>query len=301
MEIEIRATLDRIVQSEAAGVPAIWLAGGGGGRDALTLFAAAALRTQQIKLGTSIVQTWPRHPFAVAQQSAVIDALAPGRLRVGVGPGHQAAMESLVGARWRTPLRHLREYVLILKSLFEKGSVDFEGEHWTARAQINRPIDVPVMISALREGSFKLSGVVAEGAITWLAPFSYLQATALPAIKAGAAKTGRTPPPLIVHAPICLSGDREAVREATRDQLGRYGQSPTYKAMFAQAGYKMDGELPDELIDNLVVFGSETRVVDGLKSMIAGGAGELIVHPLVIGEREAAVRAAFEAVAAANA
>ena len=60
--------VERIQQAEEMGIPAAWLTTGGAGRDALTLFAAAAVQTKRILLGTCITPTWPRHPVAVAQQ-----------------------------------------------------------------------------------------------------------------------------------------------------------------------------------------------------------------------------------------
>ena len=56
---------------------------GGTGLDALTLFAAAAVQTDSIVFGTSIVPTYPRHPIVAAQQVQVLDQLAPRRLRLG--------------------------------------------------------------------------------------------------------------------------------------------------------------------------------------------------------------------------
>jgi alkanesulfonate monooxygenase SsuD/methylene tetrahydromethanopterin reductase-like flavin-dependent oxidoreductase (luciferase family) len=37
--------------------------------DTLTIFAAAATKTSAVRLGTAIIQTYPRHPLALAQQS----------------------------------------------------------------------------------------------------------------------------------------------------------------------------------------------------------------------------------------
>ena len=84
------SSLDLMRRAEAAGVQAAWLTTGGTGLDALTLFSAAAVQTENILFGTSIVPTYPRHPIVVAQQAQVIDQLAPGRLRIGGFPGRGA-------------------------------------------------------------------------------------------------------------------------------------------------------------------------------------------------------------------
>src|SRR5215207_342260 len=78
--------LDAISEAEAAGVEQLWMTQGSVSVDALTVYATAFGRTTSIRLGTSIVPTYPRHPLALAQQAATVDALGHGRLRLGVGP-----------------------------------------------------------------------------------------------------------------------------------------------------------------------------------------------------------------------
>ena len=45
-------------------------------------------------------------------------------------------MRSMFGFNLRAPLTNLREYLQILRDLLHTGSVDFQGEHYTARASI---------------------------------------------------------------------------------------------------------------------------------------------------------------------
>ncbi|MEO7912829.1 MAG: LLM class flavin-dependent oxidoreductase [Roseiflexaceae bacterium] len=69
--------------------------------DALTMYGAAFGRTKSIRLGTSIVPTYPRHPLA--QQAATVDALgAASVLRQYVCGGW------LCGARQQTKRRVAR-------------------------------------------------------------------------------------------------------------------------------------------------------------------------------------------------
>src|SRR5262245_51359074 len=103
---DARAALDLISQAEKAGIAAIWMATGGVHPDALTILAAAAVRTEQILLGTSILPTWPRNPVFLAQQAQAVESIAPGRLRLGIGPSTEAAMRPF-GVEYRRPLAHL--------------------------------------------------------------------------------------------------------------------------------------------------------------------------------------------------
>jgi F420-dependent oxidoreductase-like protein len=292
-------TIDLIEQAEALGVPAVWLTTTGAGRDALTLLAAAAVRTRRIKLGTAIIPTWPRHPVSVAQAVQVIDALAPGRLRIGVGAASQATAD-MVGAPWQTPLRNLREYVVALKALFSGAQVDLRGEHYVVQGRIEHAAEVPVMASALREGAFRLCGEVADGAISWMAPWGYVEKVALPAIRVGVEAAERPAPPLIFHVPVCVSEDREGALAAAQEQVGLYARIPSWAAMFADDGYDTSNGLSDAFLDDALVYGDEVAVADKLRSFISRGAGEVIAHPVTVGEREASLQAALSAVAAAN-
>ena len=250
---DVNATIQ---QAEALGVGGAWLTTGGARIDSLTVFAAAAEKTGSIKFGTSIVPTYPRHPLVVAQQAQVVAQLAPGRIRVGVGPSHRPSMASL-GIRMQSPLGHLREYLQVLKSLLQTGSVDFDGDHYQAHDAIAGPLDIPVMASALRSGSFELCGAEADGAISWVCPRAYLRDTALPAMQKGADAAGRPTPPLIAHAPVVVHDNYEEVRTAFREQFGNYPRLPFYRRMLVAAGYPEAREAAwsDAMIDGLVIWG----------------------------------------------
>ncbi|MCH8110167.1 MAG: LLM class flavin-dependent oxidoreductase, partial [Chloroflexi bacterium] len=78
------AIVSRIEEMERLGISAAWLTTGGAGPDGITLFAAAAVRTESILLGTCITPTYPRHPITTVQQTSVVAQLAPGRFRLGL-------------------------------------------------------------------------------------------------------------------------------------------------------------------------------------------------------------------------
>ncbi len=295
------ATVEQIRLAESMGIERAWQTTGGAAPDALTTFAAALVSTERILLGTAIIPTWPRHPIAIAQQVVALESLAPGRLRLGIGPSHEPAMAPAFGVEWRSPLTQLREYLTVLRALLHEGEVDFEGSHVTAHMRLARTVETPIMASALRPRSFETCGELADGAISWVCPAGFLEREALPALQRGAERAGRETPPLIAHIPICVSEDIEEVRAASRQQLGRYAQIPFYNAMFADAGFPDAGDdFSDGLIDALVVHGSEQAVAERLGALLDRGFGEILAMPLVTGEdREASIERSFAAVARA--
>jgi alkanesulfonate monooxygenase SsuD/methylene tetrahydromethanopterin reductase-like flavin-dependent oxidoreductase (luciferase family) len=184
------------------------------------------------------------------------------------------------------PLEHLREYVTVLRQALWEGKIDYRGHYYTVRTPFPRTPRTPILISALREGAFHLAGEISDGAISWVCPVPYLLAKALPALQAGAAKSGRAVPPLVAHIPVALNQDRQAVLAAARRQLGRYGRLPFYASMFADAGFPVssDGTMSDALIDNLVVSGDEAAVKERLVELLGMGLDELLVMQVPVAD-----------------
>ena len=85
------------------------------------MLALAGQQTSRIELGTAVVPSYPRHPSALAQQAATVNALCGGRLILGVGPSHAPGIEAL-GLAYDRPALHMREYVSVL------------SRHWGAKA-----------------------------------------------------------------------------------------------------------------------------------------------------------------------
>jgi F420-dependent oxidoreductase-like protein len=292
--------LDAIELADRLGVPAVWLTTGGVGPDAMSIFAAAAVRTSRVRLGTAIVPTFPRHPLALVQQALVVASLAPGRLRLGVGPSHRAGIESVFGIPFDRPLGHLREYVAILKAALQQGRFDFEGAHFRVKGEVARPPDVPVMISALRPGSFRLAGEISDGALAWICPLPYLRDRALPALREGAAAAGRPTPPLIAHCFVAVHDDPAAIRAEAQDRLAMYLRAPFYQEMFAAAGLPeaRQGKLTDPIVDAVLVAGDEATVARRLRAYGEAGMDELIGSVLVVGaDRRASLERTMRLVA----
>jgi F420-dependent oxidoreductase-like protein len=277
--------VEQIVAAERAGIDVAWMTCGGVAPDPLAVFSAAALRTERVGFGTCIIPTFPRHPLAMAQAAMVVDSLAPGRLRLGVGPSHEPAIRGTWGLDFVRPLEHLREYVTILNASFREGKVDFTGKRLSAHAQFGGTADIGVLVSALRHNAFALAGELTEGGISWVTPPEHIRDVAIPALAEGAARAGRaTPPPAIVHVPMVVSTDTDAVHQQAIAQMGFYQRLPFYRAMWLEAGYEdaAGTEFTRKMFNALVVHGSEQQVADRIRNLPAFGASEIIAMPLLL-------------------
>ena len=294
LAFDARSLTDGIVAADRAGLNTAWLVSGGTSADPLAVFAVAAGETEQIGFGTSIIPTFPRHPLAVVQGAVVVDQLAPGRLKLGVGPSHKPGIEGMYGFEFTRPLQHLREYLTILKATLQEGSVSFHGERLHAEASLQPPpmaptqpqqpvtTQVKVMASALRPNAYRLCGEVADGAISWVSPLHHLERVAVPAMEEGARKAGRERPALVSHVPVVVSEDAEAVWAASQAQLGFYPQAPYYSAMWQDAGFPeaADGTFSRAMSDTLVIQGSEQEVAERIRGLPSAGVNEMLAGVL---------------------
>jgi F420-dependent oxidoreductase-like protein len=283
--------VDGIVRAEQMGVPAVWMTAGGTTHESLTMFAAAAARTERILLGTAIVPTYPRHPIVTVAQTMTVASLAPGRFRLGVGPSHKRGIEGVYGIPFTRPLAHLRAYIAVLKGLLHDGAADVDEAGVVAHTRLTGPPPgVPVMASALQRRSFELCGEIADGAITWLCPEAYVRDVGLPAVRAGAERAGRPTPPLVMHVPVAVQEDVTAVREAVRASFSFYLTTISYPEMLAAAGFPevKEGQWSDAMVDAVVAHGSEEQVGDRLRALFAIGVNEIIAQPVAAGTDTAA-------------
>jgi len=274
-----QGALAAIDRAAGLGVPMLWATTGRNVPDPLTYFAAALATTDDVVLGTAIVPTYPRHPVMLATQALALDQIAPGRLRLGIGPSHRPTIEGAFGIPMGKPLDHLREYLTVLRGLLRDGHVDFDGTYYTVHSDLNATSDLPLYISALRRNAFRLAGELADGAISWVCPLDYLRQTAGPAMRDAAKQAGRPAPRLIAHIPVAMVADRDVMLKVSRPRLENYGRLTFYARMFADAGYPVgeNGAVSDELLDHLVVWGDDAEVRSRLNAAFAGGIDELLI------------------------
>lgn len=121
-------------RAEELGFDAVWvgdhLVCPAPGLDSLCSLSAAAAVTSRVELGVSVLQLGLRHLVWTAKQLATIDALAPGRLRLGVGVGGEFEDEFVAAGVARGDRgRRLDEMLEILPPLLLGQAVDHAGTH----------------------------------------------------------------------------------------------------------------------------------------------------------------------------
>jgi alkanesulfonate monooxygenase SsuD/methylene tetrahydromethanopterin reductase-like flavin-dependent oxidoreductase (luciferase family) len=281
---DARSAIDLVGRAERAGVPTAWMVMHPAGYDTPTLAAAALAATTTIRVGTSIVPAFTRHPVALATQVASLAGLAPGRFRLGVGASNPAVFADGFGTPVPRPVAALGEYLDVLRAAVETGAVHHRGEAYRVDLDLAAPAaartgPVPIALAALGPRMFELAGERADAALSWLCPSDYLDEVARPAVARGAAAAGRPAPPIVTHVTAVVAADPGEAREIARPAVTGFVRSPAFAAMFAGAGLAPangDGRTPDALVDAVIVHGDEVGLTDRLAAL-AGRHDELLV------------------------
>lgn len=284
------ATVDRLIdqaaEAEADGFTSLWYAGAAG-IDPFVLLPLAGRATSRIELGTSIVQTYPRHPVLMAQQAtAVARAIGdPGRFTLGVGVSHRPVIERTYGLDYDHNARHLREYLTVLGALLRDGRVSFAGEEYRAEAEIrDRPGgSVPILVAALAPRSLRSAGELADGTITWMANARAVEDLIAPTLREAAAVAGRPAPRIVCGLPVAVADDVDAARETAARQFAGYGTLPNYRRVLAAGGISSPAEA--------VLVGDEDGVADAIAGLFAAGVTDVWAAPFPVGDDRRASRA----------
>lgn len=231
------------------------------GMDALTGIAVVASKVPDIRVGTAVIPTYPRHPMMLAQQALTTQSAIGGRLELGIGLSHQPVVEGMWGIPFDKPVGHLRDYLTILMPLLHERRVSYGGEYVTGRGEITPPpADAPpVLVAALGPQMLKLTGRMADGTITWMTGQETLRSLTVPTISRAAEEAGRPAPQVVASFPVCVTDDVASAKELAATEFAIYGQLPSYRAMLDREG--MAGP------EDLAIIGSAGEVQDRIQAM----------------------------------
>lgn len=154
------------------------------GSDAYVPLAWWGGRTEQLRLGTSVLQMSARTPTACAMAALTMDHLSGGRHVVGLGVSGPQVVEGWYGQPFPKPLARTREYIDIMRQVWARQEpVTSDGPHYrlpydgagaTGLGKPLKPIvhplraDIPVFLGAEGPKNIALAAEVADG---WLPLF----------------------------------------------------------------------------------------------------------------------------------
>ena len=167
--------------------------------EVFVLFGYLAAVTARVELATGILILPQRQTALVAKQAATLDVLSGGRFRLGVGVGWNSVEYEALGRDFTDRGRRADEQVDVLKRLWTRELVTYEGKwHRITDAGLNpmpvqRPI--PLWFGGIADPVLRRIGRLGDG---WIVP-SYDRSplerhhAALAQIRSQAREAGRDP------------------------------------------------------------------------------------------------------------
>lgn len=284
----VKPMVELAVEVERRGFAGVYVPSMG---DALGYCEAMAAVTERIRLGTSIVNIYTRHPRDWAQSASLVHELSNGRFDFGVGVSHDS-INSYLGVTTGKPLADMRRYVDELR----KGA---------GRAELP-----PVVLAALRDPMVKLAGEIGDGCVFANASRSYL-----PHSKSVLPEDKRDDDAFFFGnmIPTCISDDAAAAAARNRKTMEFYLTLPNYREYWKKAGYveEMEGAeaavaagrndtlgdfMTDRWLADCTMFGTATQVRDQLDAWRDAGLRDpIIVASSAAGNQMKAVEEVFAA------
>ena len=297
----------RIASSaEGLGFDSVWMHESLFQRDVVTYISAMAGATNKIRLGSGVINTFTRHPVTAATTFATLSELSGGRVNLGVGLGSFPTIP-LIGhqifpVEKARPLRRLKEYIQIVKMVWEGNKVDFDGEFFQVHNLTLgfKTSGTPVFVASLSPKTQAFAATVADGVI--LSPaLNSARGTEkmVENVKRGEAKRGRT----VERASYMLTSldpDPAKAAQAVRDYyffvyqlaevvrpevLAPYGISEEQLKPMKEAWKKGDLPeakrlVPDQAIEVLTITGDGDHASDRLKEYSTVGVTLPIAMPI---------------------
>lgn len=282
------------------GYEAIWMAETAG-PDSFTLAGAILQATSTLTLGTAIVPVYNRTPAVLAMSAGTLGQLAPGRFRLGLGSSSHAIIGDWNGVPFEAPLTTVRDTVAIIRQALAGEKTSYDGKRLRSkglRLGCVPPEPIPIYLAALREKMLNLAGEIGEGLIINFQPVEAMEQI-LSAYRAGAKAAGRdaSGDEIVSRFQIAVTDDVPMARNIVRAGFGGYLAQPVYNKFIAWCGFEDEARairegfakrdraavgaaIHDELIDRIVILGTESECREKLAAFVAAGVTTPVLAPL---------------------
>ncbi|MFQ5615226.1 MAG: LLM class F420-dependent oxidoreductase [Anaerolineales bacterium] len=300
---KIDLPLEIITEADRLGYYAVWTAEAYGS-DAVTPLAWIGAQTENIHLGTAIMQMPARTPAMTAMTAITLDQLSGGRFLLGLGLSGPQVVEGWHGQAYGKPLGKTREYISILRKIFARQDrLTHDGKHYQIPYQgpdatgLGKPLksilhgrgNLPIYLTAIGPKNVQLAAEIADG---WLPIFfspGYYEETYKPRLEAGLAKAGKSLENFDIapSVPVIVGDDLEACWNMLKPMLALYigGMGAKGKNFYYDltcrfgyeeaadqiqglylAGKRAEavGAVPNKLVDEIALCGPRERIEDRL-------------------------------------
>lgn len=286
-EMQGEALKDVAVRAESLGYDNIMLTELWG-ENSFVQLAELAHATEEIGLGTAIVNVYSRSPAVLAMTAVSLDRVSDGRFLLGTGVSTKKVIEDLHGMSFDRPVRRAHETIELVKKFIagDGERVNYDGELIDVADFPAQSASVPIYHAGLGPANRRVVGRLADGWLPHNIPISELD-DAFELIADTAEESGRDPDDITVapYLPTAASEDRDEARNTLRRHIAYYVSSGEGYRKAASMRFEEEVDrvneawrsgdretaaeaVTEEMIDNLGVAGSPDEVRDRLRTLV---------------------------------
>ncbi len=234
----------------------------------IELLTYAAAVTTRIRLGTAVLLTALRDPVHTAKSLTTLDHLSGGRVLVGVGLGGQPAVYPAYGLKADRRAARFTEGIQVMKRLWTEPRVTFEGEFFKLQnlPQEPKPLQKPhppLWFGAHHPDALKRTAELGDGFMGAGSLSTAKFADEVKLLRRLLAEAKRDAAAFPVAKRVYIAVDRDKARAGKRltEWFGAFYGRP-------------------QMAEEVSVWGPPDECVAGLKQVVAGGAGMLMLNPV---------------------
>ena len=250
-----------VEELDRMGAMVLWVPEGQGGKEIFSHVAILLAASARIVIASGIASIWARDAHAAANGARALGDAYPGRVVLGLGVSHAAAVRKR-GGSYQRPLSSMRAYL---------DAMD--------RAQYAGPdpkIAVPRMVGANGPQMLRLAAERTTGAQSYFVPVEHTNQ----------ARNILGPDSVLaVTQAVILETDPQRARLVAREYTSRYLALDNYRRNLLRLGFSgadLDRGGSDIIVDALVAWGNRDALRDRIRRHINAGADHVCVQ--VLGE-----------------
>jgi len=239
---------------------------------ALLTFAAAA--TRRLRLGAAVLLTALRTPLHTAKSLATLDQLSSGRLDVGVGLGGQPVVYPAFGLSAERRAARFAEGVTLMKRLWAEPRVTFDGEFYRLKDLPMEPKPrqrphPPIWFGGHHPDALRRAVALGDAFMGAGSASTATFAVEVGLLRRALEEARRDPAtfPVAKRVYIAVDDDRARAGRRLTEWFGGFYHRP-------------------QLAEEVSVWGSAEQCAEGLRAVVAAGAGMLMLNPVVDDEEQ---------------
>lgn len=261
-----------LARAEALRVHSVWvqeqILGATPSLEPVALLNWAAARTTRVKLGAAVLLTILRNPVQLAKELASLDHLSEGRLIVGVGLGGNLPFYPAYGISPEHRVARFVEGLEVMRALWATPEVSHAGRHWQLERARMEPKPVqrphpPLWFGAHAPAAVERAAALGDGFIgAGAASLDEFRAV-VGMLREALERAGRDPArfPIAKRLYVAVDEDEDRAGRRVEEWFGRFYRDASLAARVA-------------------VWGPPAKCREAVETVVAAGAGLVIVNPV---------------------